>query len=78
MGYADDRDFEFAWRDGRSLNRSITLSAIDVISCAKAELHAMFVQLRRSEAIWPSRSRATSIAGGNRIFFDADGPEFAS
>jgi diguanylate cyclase (GGDEF)-like protein/PAS domain S-box-containing protein len=67
MGYAADRDFEFAWRDGRSFNRSITLSVIDAISCAQAELHALIVQLRRSEKIWPSRSRAASIACGNRI-----------
>jgi hypothetical protein len=49
------------------LNRSITLSVIDVISCAKAELRAMIVQLQRSEKIWPYRLRAASIAGGKRI-----------
>jgi hypothetical protein len=27
----------------------------------------MIVQLQRSEKIWPSRSRAASIAGGKRI-----------
>jgi hypothetical protein len=59
--------FEFAWRNGRSFNRSITLSVIDVISCAKTELRAMIVQLQRSEKIWPSRSRAASIAGGKRV-----------
>jgi hypothetical protein len=67
MGYAADRDFESAWRNGRSFNHSITLSGIAAISCAKAELHAMIVQLQRSEKIWPSRSRVASIAGGNRI-----------
>jgi hypothetical protein len=51
----------------RGFNRSITLSVIDVISCAKAELRAMIVQLQRSEKIWPYRSRAASIAGGKRI-----------
>jgi hypothetical protein len=67
MGYAAGRDFEFAWRDGRGFNRSITLSVIDVISCTKAELRALIVQLQRSETIWPSHSRAAPIAGGNRI-----------
>jgi hypothetical protein len=70
--------FEFAWRNGRGFNRSITLSVIDVISCANAELRAMIVQLQRSEKIWPSRSRAASIAGGYEDFVDADGREFAS
>ena len=78
MGYAADRDFEFAWRHGRGFNRSITLSVIDVISCAKTELRAMIVQLQRSVKIWPSRSRAASIAGGYEDFVDADGREFAS
>jgi hypothetical protein len=59
--------FEFTWCNGRGFNRSITLSVIDAISCAQAELHALIVQLRRSEKIWPSRSRAASIAGGKRI-----------
>jgi hypothetical protein len=77
-GYAADRDFEFAWRNDRGFNRSITLSVIGVISCAKAELRAMIVQLQRSEKIWPSRSRAASIAGGYEDFVDADGREFAS
>jgi hypothetical protein len=67
MGYAADRDFEFAWRDGRSINRSITLSGIDAISCAHAELRAMIVQLRPPETIWPSHSRTAPIAGGKRI-----------
>jgi hypothetical protein len=31
------------------LNRSITLSVIDVISCAKEKLRTMIVQLQRSE-----------------------------
>ena len=70
--------YEFAWRNGRSFNRSITLSVIDVISCAKAKLRAMIVQLQRSEKIWPSHSRAASIAGGYEDFVDADGREFAS
>jgi hypothetical protein len=70
--------YEFAWRNGRSFNRSITLPVIDVISCAKAKLRAMIVQLQRSEGIWPSRSRAASIAGGYEDFVDADGREFAS
>jgi hypothetical protein len=77
MGYAADRDCEFAWRDGRSFNRSITLSGIDVISCAKAELRALIVQLRRPETIWPSHSRASPIAGGKRILLtlmDASSP----
>jgi hypothetical protein len=78
MGYAADRDLEFAWRNGRSFNRSITLPVIDVISCATAELRAMIVQLQRSVKIWPSRSRAASIAGGYEDFLDADGREFAS
>jgi hypothetical protein len=77
-GDTADRDFEFAWRNGRSFNRSITLSVIDVISCAKTELRAMIVQLQRLEKIWPSRSRAASIAGGYEDFVDADGREFAS
>jgi len=38
----------------------------------------MIVQLQRSEKIWPSRSRAVSIAGGYEDFVDADGREFAS
>jgi hypothetical protein len=67
MGCAADRDSEFAWRNGRGINRSITLSVIDVISCAKAELRAMIVQLQRSDKIWPSRARAASIAGGKRV-----------
>ena len=70
--------YEFAWRDGRSFNRSITLSVIDVISCANAELRAMIVQLQRSERIWPSRSRAASIAGGYEDFVGADAREIAS
>jgi hypothetical protein len=65
-GYAADRDFEFAWRNDRGFNRSITLSVIDAISCAKPELRAMIVQLQRSTKIWPSRSRAASIAGAKR------------
>jgi hypothetical protein len=54
-------------RNGRSFNRSITLSVIGGISCAKTKLRAMIVQLQRSEQIWSSRSRAVSIAGGKRI-----------
>jgi hypothetical protein len=38
----------------------------------------MIVQLQRSVKIWPSRSRAASIAGGYEDFLDADGREFAS
>jgi len=38
----------------------------------------MIVQLQRSEKIWPSRSRAASIAGGYEDFVNADGREFAS
>ena len=77
-GYAADREFEFAWRNGRSFNRSITLPVIGVISCATAELRAMIVQLQRSDkdlAFWFARG---VDRGRQQDFVDADGREFAS
>jgi hypothetical protein len=69
MGHAADRDFEFAWRSGRSFNRSITFSVIDVISCATAELRALSVQLRCPKPIVPPHSHPRPIKRRDKTLF---------